>query len=69
VASLILELILGAMLGKSFRPSLSTDGPTIFFGRSLSYGSIIAVFVLAVVPFKFLRRVPEKMLKEDETKK
>jgi putative tricarboxylic transport membrane protein len=69
LAPLILGFILGSMLEQSFRQSLSMGGPTIFFGRPLSLVFIIGAFVLAVVSFKLLRRVPKKLLEEDETDK
>jgi putative tricarboxylic transport membrane protein len=69
LAPLILGFILGSMLEQSFRQSLSMGGPTIFFGRPLSIGFILAAFALVIVSFRLMRRVPKEMLEKDETDK
>jgi len=39
-------------------------GPTIFFGRPISIGFILAAVALVIVSIRFLRRVPKELLEE-----
>lgn len=69
MAPLIMGLILGPMLEKSIRQSLTIGGPLIFFQRPISVGFIIAAVVLLVVMVRALRRIPKEILAEGNSEK
>jgi putative tricarboxylic transport membrane protein len=58
VAPLILGFLLGPMLERAFRPSLSMGGPLIFFTRPIPVVFFILAIVVTVVSLRYLNRVP-----------
>jgi putative tricarboxylic transport membrane protein len=66
MAPLILGFILGPMLEQSLRQSLSMGGPTIFFHRPITIAFFILAVIVLVISIRFLKRVPKKLLEEEE---
>jgi putative tricarboxylic transport membrane protein len=68
IAPLILGFVLGDMLERALRQSLSLGGgsPLIFVNRPISLVLIIATVISLLLLMKVLRRVPKTVLTEEE---
>jgi putative tricarboxylic transport membrane protein len=66
IAPLILGFILGPMLEKSFRQSISMGGYGVFLHRPIAAGFILVTVIVVVVLVKYLRRVPKEVVGETE---
>ena len=68
MAPFILGFILGPLLEKALRQSISMGGPMIFFYRPIAFLFILLSFVLPVISIKYLRRIPKEVLEDDSDK-
>ncbi len=64
IAPLILGFILGPMLEKSLRQSVSMGGFVIFTHRPIAAFFIVATVIMVTVLLRFLRRAPKELMEE-----
>lgn len=65
MAPLILGFLLGDMLERAFRTSLSMGGPLIFFTRPIPVAFFLLSIVITVLSLRYLRRVPKEYIEDD----
>ena len=68
ITTLVLGIILGPMLEKALRQSISIGGPMILLSSPLSVAFLISAVVITAVSLKYLKRVP-KAVREEGTDK